>query len=287
MLLEAALTEAAPAKINLALHVTGKRGDGYHLLDSIVAFAQLGDVLHLSRADETSLEITGPFAHRLHAGDEENLVLKAVAGLKALLPDLPSVHIRLEKHLPVASGIGGGSADAAAALRGLMRLCGRRPDAPALHELALSLGADVPVCLANQTSRMRGIGEDLTPLSSLPAMPALIVNPGVPCDTRQVFHRLALGDGFSPIVDASDLKSCRNDLQAPAIAGLPVIGEVLENLASLEGAWLSRMSGSGATCFALFTTQSQAQAAAKRLRDSKPQWWVEDTIVGAGFPLSR
>lgn len=274
------LTETAPAKINLALHVIGKRADGYHLLDSIVAFASLSDVLHLSRADETSLEITGPFAHRLHAEDEENLVLKAVAGLKALLPDLPNVHIRLEKHLPVSSGIGGGSADAAAALRGLMRLCGRRPEPKALAELAISLGADVPVCLANQTSRMRGIGEDLTPHADLPAMPAIIVNPGVACDTREVFRHLALTNGFPPILNANDLQSCRNDLQAAAIAGLPVIGEVLENLASLEGAWLSRMSGSGATCFALFANQPQAQAAANHLRAAKPQWWIEETRIG-------
>jgi 4-diphosphocytidyl-2-C-methyl-D-erythritol kinase len=280
MLPETMLIEPAPAKINLALHVTGKRADGYHLLDSIVAFASLGDVLHLSRAHETSLEITGPFAHRLHSGDEENLVLKAVAGLKALLPDLPSVHIRLEKHLPVSSGIGGGSADAAAALRGLIRLSGRKPDPQALAQLAVSLGADVPVCLANQSSRMRGIGEDLTPLATLPAMPALIVNPGVACDTREVFGRLALGAGFPPITDESDLQSCRNDLQAPAIAGLPVIGEVLENLQAFEGAWLSRMSGSGATCFALFSTQPQAHAAATRLRAAQPDWWIEETRIG-------
>jgi 4-diphosphocytidyl-2-C-methyl-D-erythritol kinase len=274
------LTETARAKINLALHVIGKRADGYHLLDSLVAFASLGDVLHFSPADVTSLEITGPFAHRLHAGDEENLVLKAAAGLKSLLPDLPSVHIRLEKHLPVASGIGGGSADAAAALRGLMRLSGRQPDPRALAELAVSLGADVPVCLANQSSRMRGIGEDLTPLAAMPAMPALIVNPGIACDTRDVFRRLSLGVGFPPIADESDLQSCRNDLEAPAIAGLPVIGEVLENLQAFEGAWLSRMSGSGATCFALFSTQPQAQAAAHRLRAIKPQWWIEETQIG-------
>jgi 4-diphosphocytidyl-2-C-methyl-D-erythritol kinase len=280
MLRDAVLTEAAPAKINLALHVTGKRADGYHLLDSIVAFASLGDVLHLSRADETSLEITGPFAHRLHAEDEENLVLKAVAGLKALLPDLPSVRIRLEKHLPVSSGIGGGSADAAAVLRGVLRLSDQQPDPRALADLAISLGADVPVCFANQSSRMRGIGEDLTPLAALPAMPAIIVNPGVACDTREVFRRLAMTEGFPPIVNAGDLKACRNDLQAPAIAGLPVIGEVLENLQAFEGAWLSRMSGSGATCFALFATQPQAQAAAKRLRASKPHWWIEETRIG-------
>lgn len=279
MLLEAVLTEAAPAKINLALHVTGRRGDGYHLLDSIVAFADIGDVLHLSRAPSTSLEITGPFAHRLHAGDEENLVLKAVAGLKALLPDLPCVHIRLEKHLPVSSGIGGGSADAAAALRGLMRLSGLTPGAHALNELAISLGADVPVCLAGQSSRMRGIGEDVTPLH-VPATHALIVNPGEPCNTQDVFRRLALKEGLPPIADPANLKACRNDLQQSAIAGLPVIGEVLERLEALEGAWLARMSGSGATCFALFADQAKAQTAAATLRAAKPHWWIAETRIG-------
>ncbi|MDP4823739.1 MAG: 4-(cytidine 5'-diphospho)-2-C-methyl-D-erythritol kinase [Aestuariivirgaceae bacterium] len=279
MPLAAVLTESAPAKINLALHVTGRRADGYHLLDSIVAFAKLGDVLHLTRAAETTLEITGPFAHRLQAGDEENLVLKAVAGLKNLLPALPHVNIRLEKHLPVSSGIGGGSADAAAALRGLMRLSGLSPHPQALMELALSLGADVPVCLKSQASRMCGIGEDVTPLH-VPAMPALIVNPGEPCNTQDVFRRLALKDGLPPIADTTNLAACRNDLQAPAMEGLPVIRQVLERLEALEGAWLSRMSGSGATCFALFADQAQAQRAAETLRAAKPHWWIEETRIG-------
>lgn len=273
------IVEKAPAKINLALHVTGKRTDGYHLLDSLVAFADMGDVLHFREAAETSLTITGPFAHRLNPQDEENLVLRAVAGLRALLPELPAVEITLEKHLPVSSGIGGGSADAAAALRGLLRLGRSCPDREEITRLALSLGADVPVCLESQSCRMQGIGETISPWRFTKAH-ALLVNPGVACNTSEVFRELALSQGKPGLPVGFTLSECRNDLEAPARRLLPVIGDVLTALRECAGVELARMSGSGATCFALFRDGQAARAAAARLHAAHPQWWVAQSVIG-------
>ena len=271
--------EKAPAKINLALHITGKRADGYHLLDSLVAFADLGDVLHLQEAHHTSLHIEGPFAHKLHAEDEENLILRAIAGLRALLPHLPHVKVTLEKHLPISSGIGGGSADAAAAIRGLLKMTDKPANKADIQSLALSLGADVPVCLAGETCRMRGIGEDLEPFALGP-FHALLVNPGKPCSTKQVFAQLNLQQGFAPIENPQSLETTRNDLEAPAIQALPIIGEVLQALRQFAGVQLVRMSGSGATCFALFNHAQDALAAASQLQSTKPQWWIKPVRLG-------
>lgn len=262
----------APAKVNLYLHVTGKRADGYHLLDSLAVFPEAGDVVGVAEADTLSLEISGPFGAVLRA-EEDNLLLRAAR----LLAPGRGAALTLEKNLPVASGIGGGSADAAAALRVLSALWGVTADLPAL---ALQLGADVPVCLASRASRMQGIGERLAPAPALPAFGMLLVNPGVAVPTPAVFK--ARQGGFSPppalpeawadvAAMVADLAACTNDLQDAAIGIAPVIGEVLSVLAALPGARLARMSGSGATCFAIFDTPAQAAMAAGEIPES---WWA-------------
>jgi 4-diphosphocytidyl-2-C-methyl-D-erythritol kinase len=263
----------APAKVNLFLHVTGKRADGYHLLDSLAVFPNVGDVVHAQPAEALSLEISGRFGGVLQA-EPDNLLLRAARLLKAG----GGAALALEKNLPVASGIGGGSADAAAALILLARMWGLDAD---LHGPALALGADVPVCLASTPARMGGIGEILAPAPALPAFGMVLVNPGVAVATPAVFR--ARTGGFTPpaaLPDhwpdaqamAADLAGTTNDLQAAAIGLQPVIGEVLETLAALPGALLARMSGSGATCFAIFPNAAQAAAAAAQI--NRPGWWV-------------
>lgn len=245
--------------------------DGYHLLDSIVVFAGVGDWVTVAPAKVSRLTVTGPCAAGL-AGDD-NLVLRAarVLGVGAA--------IALEKHLPVASGIGGGSADAAATLRGLVALGADMPDAAAV----LALGADVPVCLAGRPVRMQGVGEMLTPLPSLPACHMVLVNPGVAVATPDVFKALPQKD--NPAIDAVPdwasaadlaawLSGLRNDLEAPAISLAPVIAEVKAALQARPGCLLARMSGSGATCFGLFASEELAKAAAGALREETPAWWV-------------
>lgn len=271
-----ALTELAPAKINLCLHVTGQRPDGYHLLQSLVCFASIGDVLTVAPAERLSLEITGPYAAGLGA-DADNLVLRAA---RIFGSDRGAV-IRLEKCLPIASGIGGGSADAAAALRALSRLW----DLPIPGDL-MSLGADVPVCLSRELQRMEGAGEVLTPLGPAPFLDMLLVNPGVALSTPEVFAELhrkdnpALGpdmpDPFDTEAWIGWLCGQRNDLEAPAIAAAPVIADVLAALRAQPGCLLARMSGSGATCFALFTDDAARDAAAGVLRRDHPDWWVAE-----------
>jgi 4-diphosphocytidyl-2-C-methyl-D-erythritol kinase len=263
----------APAKVNLFLHVTGRRADGYHLLDSLAVFPAVGDFCSVEPADDLSLKITGPFSATL-AADPDNLILRAARLLKAD----GGAKLTLEKYLPVASGIGGGSADAAAALRLLSRHWG--VEAP-LDELALQLGADVPVCLASAPARMSGIGDLLFPAPVLPAFGILLCNPGVAVSTAEVFRARAQKT-FSPLAELPDswpsaaamaatLAALRNDLEAPAIALAPVIGDVLAALVTLPGCLLARMSGSGATCFALFATPNAAAAAAAAL--NPPGWW--------------
>lgn len=264
----------APAKVNLYLHVTGKREDGYHLLDSLAVFPAAGDNVAAAPAQALSLEISGPFGAVLRA-EEDNLLLRAAR----LLAPTRGAALRLEKNLPVASGIGGGSADAAAALLVLSRLW-QIEDAD-LPALALKLGADVPVCLASRAARMQGIGEVLAPAPALPDFGMVLVNPGVAVPTPAVFK--ARQGAFSPApalpaawadadAMAADLALCTNDLQEAAISIAPVIGEVLATLAALPGAKLARMSGSGATCFALFADAATAQAAAAQI--NRPGWWA-------------
>lgn len=270
------LTEFAPAKVNLYLHVTGKRADGYHLLDSLAVFPAVGDALAYAPADTLGLSLDGPFAAGL-AAEPDNLVLRAARALAAQARIPPTGALRLTKNLPIASGIGGGSADAAAALRLLARAWSVPPADAAL---ALRLGADIPVCLAGRACRMQGVGEMLLPGPALPACGMVLVNPGVAVATPAVFR--ARTGGFRPPADlpaawpgaaamAATLRPLANDLESPAIALAPVIGEVLSALRATPGMLLARMSGSGATCFALFADAPSAAAAAASL--ARPGWW--------------
>ena len=266
----------APAKVNLYLHVTGRRPDGYHLLDSLAVFPAVGDVLHATPAAGLSLTVTGPFGAAL-AGEADNLVLRAAGALAARLPEARGARLELEKQLPVASGIGGGSADAAVALRLLAELWDITADLPAL---ALPLGADVPVCLASRPARMGGIGEILTQAPVLPACGIVLVNPGVAVATPAVF-RARTGAFSAPArlpsawddaaAMAADLARLGNDLEAPAIGLCPVIADVLAALRAMPGCLVARMSGSGATCFALVADAASARVAARTL--ARPGWW--------------
>lgn len=279
------VSERAHAKINLALHITGRRADGYHELDSIVAFADVADVLTMAPADRVSLDITGPFAGELH-GDGTNSVLSAWR----LLDDfsrqrgaaLAPVKFRLEKNLPVASGIGGGSADAAATLRGLIRLFDVSISGRDLNELALQLGADVPVCLLQQSSRMSGIGEMIEPIESELPPAIVLVNPGIPAPTAKVFESLNLhcGQSFGTgIGNLHDIQSWRNDLTAPALTLVPEIADVIGSLIFQPDGVCSRMSGSGATCFGLFESPENAQIAADAIAEKHPNWWVAAAML--------
>ncbi|SEP79166.1 4-(cytidine 5'-diphospho)-2-C-methyl-D-erythritol kinase [Thalassovita taeanensis] len=259
----------ASAKINLTLHVTGQRADGYHLLDSLVVFADIGDRLWLRMAQEPDLSVTGPMAAGVPTGPE-NLVLRAAALMGA------QAEIQLEKHLPSAAGIGGGSSDAAAVLRALSGMTGRP-----VPDQGLALGADVPVCLLAQAAMMRGIGEQVEAVTDLPEIAAVLVNPGVEVPTGAVFKGLARKDNppMTQLPVGVDLPGLvtwlaqqRNDLEAPARAVQPVIGTALDAIAAQAGCLLARMSGSGATCFGLFADAEQAQQAAAGL--NRPGWWV-------------
>jgi len=274
---------SAPAKVNLYLQVTGRRADGYHLLDSLVAFAGVGDTIDVRPADGLRLSVTGPFASAVPTGPE-NLVLRAARALAASAGVGARAHIRLIKRLPVAAGIGGGSADAAAALKALMALWRVNPTAEGLHELALTLGADVPVCLAGHPASVGGIGEDIKEAPRLPACWMVLANPGVELSTPSVFKRRE--GPFSvatplrvPPADAEELAKRlaerRNDLTGAAVALRPEVGTVLAELDLLPGALLSRMSGSGATCFVLFAAREDAERGAQRLRQEHPDWWIE------------
>lgn len=273
------LTEAAPAKINLFLHVTGRRPDGYHLLDSLVAFAEVGDVLSAGPAETLSLQVEGPFAAAL-ASEADNLVLRAARALAGEGGIHAGARIVLHKKLPVSSGIGGGSADAAATLRLLCRLWRLSPEPGMLQKLALSLGADVPVCLLGRSVRMGGIGERLNPLHPLPGCGIVLVNPGVAVPTADVFRTRQGAWSTAALLPpawpdstamANDLGKLRNDLEPPAIALQPVIGDVLSALAATPGCMLARMSGSGATCFGLFVNAAAAEHAARHVQ--RPGWW--------------
>ncbi|HET6183731.1 MAG TPA: 4-(cytidine 5'-diphospho)-2-C-methyl-D-erythritol kinase [Acetobacteraceae bacterium] len=273
--------ESARAKVNLYLHVTGRRADGYHLLDSLVVFAEAADTLALDdAAAPLSLAVEGPFAAALEAA-ADNLVLRAARALSAAASLPARGALRLRKTLPVASGIGGGSADAAATLRLLCRAWGIAGDATDLHGVALALGADVPVCLAGVPARMAGIGEDVSPAPEIPAGGLVLANPGVPVPTQAVFR--ARTGPFSPAVPlpglwgsiadlAAFLAGTRNDLEPAAIGLCPEIGCVLAALRAVPGCRFARMSGSGATCFGLFDTDAEARAAAAALR--RPGWWT-------------
>ncbi|PNQ01333.1 4-(cytidine 5'-diphospho)-2-C-methyl-D-erythritol kinase [Sphingobium sp. SA916] len=280
------LVETAFAKINLALHVRGKRADGYHALESLFVFTELGDRLTgRIRADgEIRLEMDGPFGPLLDGGPD-NLVVKAARALQAHLGGSPGADLRLTKILPVASGIGGGSADAAAALRLLTRLW-NAPMAPqALERIALSLGSDVPACIGSIPQMVRGRGELLQPqaVEGLTAMPILLVNPGVALSTTEVFglwDRLDRGPLAAEGLEQLIIEG-RNDLEQAATAAAPVVADVLAALGACAGARLVRMSGSGATCFALFDRDRQMAEAAAALRAGRNGWWVAETRIRA------
>ena len=286
-----ALGENGRAKVNLTLRVVGRRVDGYHDLESMVAFADCADRLSLTPGPKLSLTTSGPLA-RDCGETSDNLVFKAAQLLGERVPDLKLGDFTLDKMLPVAAGIGGGSADAAAALRLLAHLNGLALDDQRLLEVALLTGADVPVCLCSRACDMTGVGETLLPLS-LPIMPCVMVNPCVPVATKDVFTALGLRNG-ELLVGATDvfrgtdwpeagasvedwvevLAESANDLEAPAMRIQPVIGNVIAALNATNGAWLARMSGSGATCFAIYENTADAGRAAEKIRRDHPGWWV-------------
>ncbi len=292
----------APAKVNLTLHITGQRDDGYHLLDSLVVFAPVSDRLIMQDGNTLSLTVEGPERAGVPA-DMNNLALRAVG---ILAEDGEGISLLLEKHLPAASGIGGGSADAAAALRGMLmrRLESGGEDwvPPSDEELRphaeaiLALGADVPMCLLSQPCRVRGIGEKIE-FVQLPPLPALLVNPRVPVSTPEVFSRLAKKDNPSmpetlPTFGDSAafvdwLATQRNDLEAPAVDIAPEIGVVLDVLHAAEGCRLARMSGSGATCFAIFPDSESATAAGEVIRAVHPDWWLGGGVLGDQLALAE
>ncbi|MDH6266540.1 4-diphosphocytidyl-2-C-methyl-D-erythritol kinase [Rhizobium sp. SG_E_25_P2] len=279
------IEEFAPAKINLALHVTGQRADGYHLLDSLVAFAAAGDRLSFAPAEQDGFSLSGRFGPALSPDDAGNLALRARDVLRALATemgrDVGCVHIHLEKNLPIASGIGGGSADAAAALRGLNRLWNLGLGMESLRALGLPLGADVPMCVESRPLVARGIGDDIRLLADFPALHILLVNPLVEVSTPAIFRRLTTKTN-PPLALPSDeaglsdwifaLQSARNDLQPPAEQLAPEISEAMALLTSTNPL-LARMSGSGATCFALYADQERLTAAMRALEAARSQWY--------------
>jgi 4-diphosphocytidyl-2-C-methyl-D-erythritol kinase len=289
------LVESAPAKVNLSLRVLGRRADGYHDIESLVAFADVGDRLSLTPGDALTLTVAGPGAAQTGA-EADNLVVKAASALAARVPGLRAGAFSLEKNLPVAAGLGGGSADAAAALRLLARANKLAPDNPCLHDAACATGADVPVCLDPRPRVMRGIGEMLSAPLPLPRLHALLVNPGVAVPTKLVFSgwrpsanplralKRAADFAASPNIQNEEqlvdwLASEANDLEAPAIALEPVIADVLASLRAAAGCRLARMSGSGATCFALFASAVDSASASKNLRAKFPNWWISETVL--------
>jgi 4-diphosphocytidyl-2-C-methyl-D-erythritol kinase len=293
---EPELVEAGRAKVNLTLRVIGRRVDGYHELESVVAFADCADRLDLTPGPQLLLETTGPLAQACGEA-ADNLVLKAARLLGERVTGLTAGRFVLHKVLPVAAGIGGGSADAAAALRLLAKANVLSLDDSRLMEVARLTGADVPVCVASRACVMTGVGEALLPLA-LPQLPTVLVNPGVPVATREVFGALGLRSG-ELLVGASDvlqatawpeqggsleewveaLSAGTNDLEAPAARIQPVIGKVISALSATNGAWLARMSGSGATCFAIYENTAEAQRAAQKIKLDHPQWWVHAGVL--------
>lgn len=277
--------EAAPAKINLALHVTRRREDGYHDLESLIVFADVADELQAAEARQDSLDISGPFAAALGSGGN-NLVMRAVTAFRQRWPGLvpEGLALHLVKNLPVAAGIGGGSADAAAALRILAGMAEKDVPVAELADLAATLGADVPACLLSRPLVARGVGEILSPLTAFPLCYLVLVNPLVPVATADVFRRLRAHDNYplpalpEPLTRPAQLglwlAETRNDLQPPAVKLVPEIGFIIDDLAATQGCILSRMSGSGATVFGLFGSEGQAHQAAQVMRERNPDHWV-------------
>jgi 4-diphosphocytidyl-2-C-methyl-D-erythritol kinase len=290
----APFVENAPAKVNLTLRVLGRRADGYHELESLVAFAEVGDRLSFAPGGDLALMVRGPNAAQAGEG-ADNLVLKAAQALAARVAGIGLGAFDLDKRLPVAAGLGGGSADAAAALRLLARANNIPADDGRLYDAARATGADVPVCLDPRPRLMRGIGEILSSPLKLPALPVVLANPGVALPTKSVFAGWSRGGGEILTLDVASLAKVTNreeylqllatqanDLERAAVAVQPVIAEVLVGLRALAGCRLARMSGSGATCFALFASAATAIEAAKELSGKHPQWWVRPSALGGG-----
>jgi 4-diphosphocytidyl-2-C-methyl-D-erythritol kinase len=290
------LTETARAKVNLTLRVLGRRADGYHDIESLVVFADCADTLTLTPGPGLSLSTGGPGAQ--DCGEmSDNLVMRAARQLGERIPGLTLGHFTLDKHLPVAAGIGGGSADAAAALRLLARANGLASDDARIADVARETGADIPVCLASKACTMTGVGENLSMLD-VPSMPCVMINPRVGVATKDVFAALGLGKGellagvgdvilsagwpadgasFDEWIEA--IGRGTNDLEKPALKVEPVVGDVLSALRAADGVRLARMSGSGATCFAIFETIGDAGQAAKTITQAHPGWWVHAGVL--------
>lgn len=288
-----ALVARAPAKLNLSLAITGRRADGYHTLDSLVAFARFGDTLTLQPGLPLALEVEGATA-AASGPAADNLVLKAAGHFAALFAGAALGHFHLVKRIPVAAGLGGGSSDAAAALRLLAKAHNVAPDHAAVFEAARRTGADVPVCLAAKPRFMRNIGDELGPVLDLPPLICVLVNPGVALATGEVFAAMRLTPGATalaataPLISAAmpaaslmaALQGSGNDMEDAAQVLAPVIGGVLAVLGGAPGCRLARMTGSGATCFGLFTTRRGAQSAVAAIRRGHPEWWVRASALG-------
>lgn len=266
------VTETAYAKINLALHVRARRHDGYHEIESLFAFLDDGDRIAVEPADSLILSIGGPFADALTA-DDDNLVLRAARAMKAWFDVGQGAHIRLEKRLPIAAGLGGGSADAAATARALNAFWNLDADMATLARVVGGLGADVPVCLASRTAIGRGIGDIIEPvdMAAISGVPVLLVNPMKPCPTGPVYRGWDGADRGSLAVHRS---AWRNDLTASAVALVPEIGMVLYMLTQARGAGQVAMSGSGSTCFALFDSEAARDEARNDIAEMQPGWWT-------------
>ena len=285
----------APAKINLYLHVTERLPNGYHALDSLMTFADIGDQIRIEEADEFAFEIDGPFAGAFEGADAKsgpdgsNLVVKAARALAAAASKSLNYKIILTKNLPLGAGIGGGSADAAAVLWGLLSKWDIPKNVPYLDELMVGLGADVPVCFWSRDKRVRGIGEIFDPVDALPEIPIVLVHPGKPCSTPSVFSNFkgtlktvqAIPDHFENAEDLiSFLRNQENDLSEAAQKIVPEIKNILSSLAGQDGCNLDRMSGAGSTCFGLFENENAAQNAAHNIKQDNPDWWVETGTTG-------
>jgi 4-diphosphocytidyl-2-C-methyl-D-erythritol kinase len=286
------LTERAPAKINLTLHIVGRRADGFHTLESLVTFSRGGDAVTLAPEEPLALSVKGP---TLAASGrvEDNLVLQAARHFSDRFPGAKLGAFHLVKRLPVAAGIGGGSSDSAAALRLLARANALSIDDPRIMEAAKASGADVSVCLARRARMMRGIGDALGPLLAIPPIVALLVNPGMPVETKSVFAKMNIAPGTAtrfgrhpelyPKIQTEDLiaalRKARNDLEAAACLLAPIIGDVLAVLSAAPGCRLARMSGSGATCFAIFPDCRSAARARKAILRAHPSWWTKVCLL--------
>lgn len=290
----ASLSVFAPAKVNLYLHLTGKRPDGYHLLDSLISFADIGDTVTLEQAEQFSFHIDGPFAKRFSDSERapylnsDNLVIKAARGLSQVVNRSLNVKITLTKNLPLAAGIGGGSSDAAAVLWGLQKLWNLPHNAEYMPPLMVSLGADVPVCFECSPTVIRGIGDELFPAPPMPDIPVVLVNPLVSCATADIFLRHSgkyqscrtLPESFDTFHDLIDtLSQYENDLYAPAKELIPEIENVITALRTQKNCALARMSGSGATCFGLFETYTDAKNAQDQIANEYPDWWCQSGFL--------